>query len=229
MNINIAQTVFNQTKTAYFKISRKSAFHAAGHAAAIYFRNRQLSLPPVFFQIQLYEDFKTRQFLKTIDKKYNSYFPKLEGGRLIAELPLSSTDIKQKMSANEFVYQEAFEADIVNLLAGPIAEAKFVALRDDEVISPRLLNLKALHRYGGETAIDVVYKYFECINETDKNKEKLIICLYLSAFAFVNERANWLAITALAEQILAAQKPIIAFEEIVSVLERNHKKLKRIH
>ncbi|MBK8816672.1 MAG: hypothetical protein IPN42_14730 [Methylococcaceae bacterium] len=229
MNINPAQTVFNLSNTAYFKISRKSAFHVAGHAAAIYFRNRQLSLPTVFFQIQLCEDFYPRKSSKTIDKKYNSFFPKLEGGRLIPELPFSLTEMEQKMPSSQLAYQEAFEADIVNLLAGPIAEAKYVALRDDEVITPRLVNLKALHRYGGETAIDVVYKYFECINETDKSKEKLIIGLYLSAFAFVNERANWLAITALAEHILATQKPLIAFEEIVCILESNHKNLKRIH
>ncbi len=230
MNLNPAQAIFTQPNPTCQNLSRKSVIHVAGHATAIYFGNRQKGLPTPFFRINIYEDNYLEQSSRIIENKHNFYFPKLEGGRLISELPFSLTEMEKNMpTCQKFAYQEAFEADIVNLLAGPISEAKYVAIRDDEVISPRLLHLKALHSYGGETAIDIFYKYFECINESDEDKEKLIIGLYLSAFAFVNERANWLAITALADCILASQKTLIEFEDIVSVLESNHSSFKRVH
>jgi hypothetical protein len=43
--------------------------------------------------------------------------------------------------------------------------------------------------------------------------------LFLAAFNFVSKRPNWLAITALADSILAHQENIIECNEIIDVLE----------
>jgi hypothetical protein len=37
-----------------------------------------------------------------------------------------------------------FEADIINVLAGPLAEAVYLALRDNEPFNPELVNISAL-------------------------------------------------------------------------------------
>ncbi|MGR9086220.1 MAG: hypothetical protein ACU841_04000 [Gammaproteobacteria bacterium] len=47
----------------------------------------------------------------------------------------------------------------MNLLAGPLAEAKYVAPRDNELMPPRLIDLNALHFYGGSADLKVVDDY----------------------------------------------------------------------
>jgi hypothetical protein len=44
--------------------------------------------------------------------------------------------------------------------------------------------------------------------------------LFAVAFNFVNDRANWAAITRLADYILKSNKNIISCEEVVSLLEQ---------
>ena len=211
-------------------MSGKTSTHVAGHAAAIYLGNKAKGLPPVFFQIRIHEDFRLGNAFGYTEHSHRFYYPKLEGGRLIDNLPLSLTDVQANMTADQKqAYRQAFEADVVNLLAGPIAEAKYVAISDDEAISPRLIDLQALQNYNGKTEIEIVHQYFECINEQDEEKEKLIINLYLAAFAFVNDRANWLAVTALANHISATEKTIIGYEEIVSLLESAYTQKMLVH
>lgn len=230
MITNPAKSVLTMPNPSNQKINKRAAFHVAGHAAAIYLGNNQRKLPPVYFRIGFHQSFLSGQSTRIIERNQKVYFPKLEGGRLISELPFSFTDEQKFLHGDQkLAYQRAFEADIINFLAGPIAEAKYVAIRDDELISPRLLNLKSLHNYGGETAIEVVNRYFECIKKPDEDKNRLIIDLYYSAFAFVNERANWLAITALADHITAKESSHIECEEIISILKNACKEKKLIH
>lgn len=67
----------------------------------------------------------------------------------------------------------------------------------------------------------IVTQYFDCIKEADERRERKIIELYLAAFSFISDRSNWLAITALADYILAVDKNIIESDEIIAVLESN--------
>ncbi|HEY8096516.1 MAG TPA: hypothetical protein VIE65_10560, partial [Methylobacter sp.] len=113
----------------------------------------------------------------------------------------------------------AFEADIINLLAGPLAEARYVSLRDNEPINPELLNVTALQYYGGSSDLEVVNEYLECFIDSDELRERKMTELFLAAFSFVCERPNWLAITALADSILAHQENIIECNDIIDVLE----------
>jgi hypothetical protein len=60
----------------------------------------------------------------------------VEGGCLIHSLPVTLIESANYFSLDEQdSYRTAFEADMINLLAGPPAEAKHVALHDNECFS----------------------------------------------------------------------------------------------
>lgn len=192
------------------EINKKIAIHEAGHATAIYLGNRQKRLPPVYFQIIIDSD------------SAQGSVAKIEGGRLIHTLPSPSSlkTVTSELSLSQKqVYQQAFESDIINLLVGPLAEANYIAQRDGEIISPRLVNLNALHFYGGSSDLAVVHDYLHCFIATVELQEKKIAELFLSAFDFIGHWPHWLAITALADCILAHDKQVIDYEEIAFVLE----------
>jgi hypothetical protein len=208
------------------ELSRKTAIHEAGHAAAIYLGNKQKQLPPVFFQIfikELNSDFQSNGCLCKSYDSCNSCITKIEGGRLIHTLPSSVEEATNEFSlAQKQAYQRAFEADIINLLVGPLAEANYVAMRDDEPINPRLVNLNALHHYGGSSDLETINEYLDCLSANRAQREKKLSELYLVAFNFINDRSNWQAIMALADYILEDGKNIIECEEISAVLDAHY-------
>jgi hypothetical protein len=211
----------NASMPSHKEISKKVAIHEAGHAAAIYFGNKQKELPPIFFQIvinPLHKDFQTAELLH---KSYDQYAAKVEGGRLIHVLPTSFEVATKDLSTDQkLAYQCAFDADIINILVGPLAEAKYIALRDGELINPLLVNLQALQYYGGLSDLEIVNHYLDCF-EDDSVREKKASELFLSAFNFINKPSNWLAIMALADHVLATNQNVISCEEIIAVLENS--------
>lgn len=205
------------------ELSRKTAIHEAGHAAAIYLGNKQKQLPPVFFQIFIKEPYSDSQTSRCLCKSYdncNNCFTKVEGGRLIHTLPSSVEEAISDFSLTQKqAYQHAFDADIFNLLVGPLAEANYVALRDGELINPRLVNLKALHYYGGASDLETIDEYLECFIAGTAQREKKLSELFSAAFSFINDSSNWRAIMALADYILADNKNVLECEEIIAVLD----------
>jgi len=110
---------------------RQIAFHEAGHAAAIYLYNKQKQLPPVHFQITI-KALDRQQDTPLISFSSTHFAAVIEGGRLIHSLPVALIESASYFSAVEQdAYQAAFEADMINFLIGPLAEAKHVAQRDD--------------------------------------------------------------------------------------------------
>jgi hypothetical protein len=209
------------SRLTHKELSRRNAIHEAGHAAAIYLGNKQKGLPPVYFRIiingLIKNDAQSKRFL---GEPYDTYIAKLEGGRLIQSLPTSlEAATKGLTAAQKVAYEVAFEADIVNLLVGPVAEAKDVARRDIESITPGLIDANALHYYDGSYELDVVREYFECFFDNENLKKRKINELFLTAFAFVSDHENWRAINRLADYILADDKLIIDCDEIMTVLE----------
>jgi len=204
------------------ELNRKTAIHEAGHAAAIYLGNKQKQLPPVYFQIfikELNHDFQSTES----SCKSNDSNTKIEGGRLIHTLPSSIDEaVCDFSSAQKQAYQLAFEADIINLLVGPLAEANYVAMRDDEPINPRLVNLNALHNYGGSSDLETINEYLDCLIANRAQRGKKLSELFLAAFNFINDRSNWYAIMALADYILTDCKNIIECEEIITVLDAHY-------
>ena len=205
------------------ELSRKTAIHEAGHAAAIYLGNKEKQLPPVFFQLIIKEmnsDFQSAGCLCKSYDSCNNCITKIEGGRLIHTLPSSVDEATSDFSSTQKqAYQRAFEADIINLMVGPLAEANYVALRDDEPINPRLVNLNALHFYGGASDLETINEYLECFIADKEQRKNKLSELYLAAFNFINDNSNWRAIMALADYILADTKNILECEEIIAVLD----------
>jgi hypothetical protein len=202
----------------YKELIRQTAIHEAGHAVAIHLGNRQKLLPPVFFQIVVKK--RDNDFSPHLPEAYAYGAAKVEGGRLIHTLPSSIEGATDDFSpAQKQAYQQAFEADIVNLLVGPLAEARYIASRDDEVINAYLVNLNALRYYGGTSDLELAGEYLECFIADQVQREKKIGELFMKAFAFVHHAPNWRAILALADYILASPKTVIGCEEVMALLD----------
>ncbi|MFA5985432.1 MAG: hypothetical protein WC782_15550 [Methylococcaceae bacterium] len=191
------------------ELSRQNAIHVAGHAAAICLYNKQNKLPPIFFRISQYAE------------AYNNhgiYTAQIEDGCLIPTPPSTWEQATDGFSPDQKRdYERAFKADIINLLAGPLAEAKHVALRNGEKISPRAVILNALHYYGGCSDLNLAYDYLACFMGHHQSQHKTKQ-LFFSAFEFINAYPKWQAINALADYMLTAPKAYIDCEEAFTVL-----------
>jgi hypothetical protein len=195
---------FNTVKQ--IELSERTAIHEAGHAVAIYFGNKQKQLPPVFFQI----------IINDSSYQADTNCPtKIEGGRLIHTLSAYS-DLS---SVQQCTYQQAFEADIINLLVGSLAEAHYVAHRDNELINRQLVPLSALHNYGGSSELEIIDEYLQCFVADKRQQEKKITELFWVAFDFINDKSHWSAITTLADYILKNNNSIIDYDEVATVLD----------
>jgi hypothetical protein len=216
---------FNHDKLLEQK--QRIAFHEAGHAAGIHLNNKAKQLPPVFFKI-FFND--TSGLAKADGMSFQSdsdeYIARVEGGRLIELLPSSFGNFIQELTEhnNDLMqlthdYIKAFEADIINLLIGPLAEARYVASIDDELFNHKLVNLYALKNYGGNSDIALAHDYLQSFSTDEQQKEDKLAELFAEAYRFINNDANWAAITKLADYMLSSSKNIIYCDEIVSMLD----------
>lgn len=202
---------------------RQIAFHEAGHVAAIYLCNKQKQLPPVFFQITIKALDRTKQNAwNPCAMRHDHFAAVVEGGCLIQSLPSALIESVHYFSSTEQdAYRTAFEADIINLLVGPLAEAKHVALRDNEHFNAHLVNINALHYYGGGSDLEKIYEYLDAfIGAKNKHDEKLSE-LFNKAFQFIGSPVHWQAIERLADFILNNRKNIISCEEAITVLDES--------
>lgn len=199
------------------------AFHEAGHAAAIYLNNKARNLPPVFFQIMLTD--LSGMSEENIMVYQVDCIARVKGGRSLRSLPYSADNLAHSAEHSNTVrsllqdHLVAFEVDIINLLIGPLAEAKYIAHIDDELFNPRLVDLEALRNYGGSSDLELAYKYLQSFSACKQQQDKKLDELFDAAFNFINDRANWAAITKLANYILDSNKNIIDCDEVVLLLE----------
>lgn len=199
---------------------KQIAFHEAGHATAIYLYNKQKQLPEVYFQITIKPPEPQEDSSSSIN--YDHFAAVVEGGRLIHSLPVALIESAHYVSAAEQdAYRTAFEADMVNLLIGPLAEAKYVALRDGEQFNAHLVNLNALHYYGGTSDLEKVYEYLDTFIASKSLHGEKMAELFNLAFQFISSPAYWKAIERLAAYILAKKGNIISCEEVIAVLDAN--------
>lgn len=208
---------------------QRVAFHEAGHAAGIHLNNKARHLPPVFFKINFKEmSSVTEADVMAYQTTHDDCIARVDGGRLIELLPTSVDSLvselnehDESMAQSVADYMMAFEADIINLLIGPLAEAKHVAAADDELFSRQLVNLKALKNYGGSSDLALANEYLQSLSADKRQRDEKLDELFSSAFNFVNNDANWAAISQLADYILGGSKNIIDYEEIASILDRS--------
>ncbi len=204
-----------QSSTSTFvhpaELDLRTAFHEAGHAAAIYLSNRQKQLPPVFFEIHVQRP----------GDDNDQFLAKVVDGNLIQNLPIAVVESLSAFAEHpQHSCQRAYEADVVNLLAGPLAEAKYVAIRDDEVFNLNLINFNALHNYGGYSDLEKAAGYLEyfisCRVERDKKMQELLA----EAFRFIDDRRHWKCILNLAHYILDSQQEVISCDQAITVFDR---------
>ncbi len=201
------------------------AFHEAGHAIAIYLNNKAGNLPPVFFQITLNKlSGKSEEDLIAHHTTHDDYIARVEGGRLIELLPDSlvhtttgHNDTTQPLTDE---YMAAFETDIVNFLIGSLSVAKHIADVDDELFNQRLVNLEALKNYGGGSDLVLITQYIQRFSACKQQQDKKLDELFGVAFNFINDRANWAAITRLANSILKGNKNIISCEDVALLVKQ---------
>jgi len=213
------------SNSSFYILEQQIAYHEAGHAAAIHFNNRLKKLPPVFFKILL-DNSNECVAVNTLKCSTSSIgsISRTKGGRLIHLLPFALEDMGPEthdsvVSHYTDGYHPAFEADIVNLLVGPLAEAKFITLMDNELFRFQLLTVPALNNYGGEADLALVYEYLQSYSADPQVQDQCLGYFFKQAFEFVNDRENWNAITQLADYILASNKNEISCEEAVAALE----------
>ncbi len=198
------------TPTSAKELLKHIAFHEAGHVVAISLRNYQQKLPPVFFQIIINKE----------QRKHSPFFAQVVGGRLIDNLPVAEIENNYVGSDSERQsLQNAYEADVINLLIGPLAEAKYVALRDDEIFNLHLVNIIALKNYGGHSDIEQAYRYLEYFLPSSAERELKISELYTKAFRFIDDPRNWECIQYFARFLLENKQTQISCEQASAVLE----------
>ena len=195
----------------YLELHKQTAFHEAGHAAAIYLGNKQKQLPPVFFEIRI----------KRPRHNNGQFFAKVVDGQLIQNLPIVIADNLSDLSnAEKHSYQCAYEADVMNLLVGPLAEAKYVAERDDEVFNQNLINTRSLKHYGGSSDVENAWSYLEHFIASKQQREAKMLELFNQAYQFINHFIHWRAIMKLAGYILDNEENTISCEEAISIFEQ---------
>jgi hypothetical protein len=200
------------------ELKQRIAYHEAGHATAIYLYNKQKQLPPIFFEISFKSNknaTKNTDFLKQ-----DNVAAKVEGGCLIQNLILSFIESQYYMTASEKAdYYTALNADIINLLAGSIAEANYVSLRDNEVINADLLSIEALKNYGSDFDFAKINEYLACISECPQQQRQKLNQLLSDAYEFLTHPKTWKAVKAVANFILTSQKQTISCEEVFSIID----------
>ena len=88
----------------------------------------------------------------------------VEGGCLIQGLSVGLIECTNYFSLDEQdTSRTAFEADMINLLVGSLAEAKHAVLHNNECFSKNLINIKALYNFGGAADLKKVYDSLESI------------------------------------------------------------------
>jgi hypothetical protein len=205
-------------------IETRNAYHLAGRIAAIHLRNTQNNLPSVHFQVLINGSFTPESAnANRLSRTPLKYIARLEGGRLIQDLPRCFISAVHLLTdAEKQQCRCAFEADVINLLAGSLAEAKYVAQQDGEAFNANLVYIGALKFYGGALDLETVDEYMNCLcsGNTFDRKKKLAE-LFLAAYCFVNNGTNWLAISSLAKGLCRCTSTLVSCEDLIAMLENS--------
>jgi hypothetical protein len=196
--------------TDHLELNWQTAFHEAGHAAALYLENKRKNLPPVYFQIDVSQAGNMAQPL----------LAKVNGGRRVSDLAtvIHKAVTHHRDSTDIDNYPLVYEADMISFLAGPIAEATYVSLRDNEVFNSNLLTPHALNHYGGNADLLEVMSYLECFISSPEQRDVQLKTLFSRAFSLVQQPSHWKSITALAHYLLNNAYENISCKQAIEVL-----------
>jgi hypothetical protein len=219
----------------FIEHKQRIAFHEAGHAVAICLNNKARNLPSIFFHITFNDlDDKHEEELMCYKTRHDNCIARVEGGRLIEWLPSSIDALAQEtkghndtMAVSMTDYMAAFEADIINLLVGPLAEARYIA-GTEELSNQQFVDLTALKNYGGCSDLALATEYLQCFSACKQQQKEKLDELFSVALNFIKNQSNWAAITELASYFIESNKNTISSEEVVSLLENSLKNRIRV-
>jgi hypothetical protein len=164
----------------------------------------------VFFEIQV----------RRPKLEQGEFFAKVVDGHLIQNLPIAVVDSLSTISDDErYSCRQAYEADVVNLLVGPLAEAKYVSLCDDEIFNLNLMNLKALNHYGGHSDLERAQYYLDYFISSKSHREKKLGELLVEAFRFIDNPWHWQCVSRLADYILQSRQETISCDEAIAIFD----------
>lgn len=209
-------------KQSVFRVDKRNAYHLAGRIVAIHLGNAQKNLPPVHFQVFIKPKELKSRYQKSLACISPDHWATLDGGRLIPDLPHSFQTATQRLTdAEKQQCRCAFEADVVTLLAGSLAEAKYVAQRDGEVFNANLIYIGALKFYGGTMNLLTVENYMNCLFPDNKTERKQKLAeLFLAAYGFINNPGHWKSINLLAESLHRCTQPVVTCEELIVMFDQ---------
>ena len=208
--------------TKAYRLSKSNVYHQAGRIVAIYLVNQKRDLPEVSFRLSLESpELKNPSLPDNPSKNPYKYGYRIEGGKLLPELPRCFQDIIARLQENDRKKcQSAVEADTVNLLAGSLAEAKYVALRDGEVFNANLVYLNALSYYGGGKDLNTINQYMRYLYpDSNEDRKQKLAALFLEAYDFITDSLNWWIITGLAEAILNGAQETFSRQELIALVD----------
>ncbi|MGD0959724.1 MAG: hypothetical protein ABSB19_07950 [Methylomonas sp.] len=194
------------------ELNWRSAFHEAGHASAIHIGNKKKRLPPVYFEI----------VIKKPKYAHDHFFAKVVEGNLIQNLPIAMMESFSSLSGCvQQSCQHAYEADVINLLVGPLAEAKYVACRDNQIFKFEFIKPEALHHYGGYSDLETVQSYLDSFIAAKELREEKLMELMAQAFNFIDNKRNWRCILNLARHILNCGQETISCDEAIDIMDNS--------
>ncbi|MCF6203379.1 MAG: hypothetical protein L3J59_06860, partial [Methylococcaceae bacterium] len=148
------------------------------------------------------------------------HYAKVIGGYLIENFPgvkiAKNHHLTKEQSAK---LEQAYKADIIHLLVGPLAEAKYVSIRDGEAFNFNLLITYALSYYGGLSDVEKAYSYMAYFVASKAQGEALMLKLFSEAFKFIENTHNWKCILNLAHYILKSKNQIVSCEKAIKILD----------
>lgn len=205
------------------QVGWRNAFHQAGRAVAVHLGNRKKHLPEVYFQITLSPIAEGIQHPNKAQENLAHYTAQLEGGRLIQDMPMPFDQVARDLPPHDqALFRIALEADLINLLAGPLAEAKYVAMCNEEEFNTGRVCLDDLKNFGGSTVMKLVEHYAKWLVKDPSGRNQKLAELFLAAYSFIDQPSNWNAITQVASYICNQTCGTIPCEDLILYLESLH-------
>jgi len=139
--------------------------------------------------------------------------------------PVSNwADWSEEPGTPRFLFSEAYrlavEGDIVNLLVGPLAEARYVAERDNEPFKQCLIDRTALVNYGGSADCELVEACLQNLPFTGEQKSQKIAELFGKAYDFVADDRHWRAVSLVADFMATTHTAVVSYEQAVALIDQ---------
>ena len=218
-----------QRRPAAFKKSRRPppplhqkqyAFHNAGHLVAIYVNDGNERLNRSYFHIKL-DDFNSNETdsVHQVIRNGHRNMAYSNAGCSMQSIAAAVEDASPSYADACRENKSLLEAEIISLLAGPLAEARYIHDEDNEPMTHYLVDLEALKSYGGYDDLILVQENLNALSQDPSERERKLAELFKTAFDFIVNELNWKVVSQLAESLY--RKKSMSYGEVVAMFEAN--------